>query len=364
MLKKFGSSSGSCGSGKLFGGHGAGAPTTRPSYFNDVLRKLRGVEQLQGLSEEEIEAMVGELTDMEQMWSVHFSGVVLDPARECIEKNLVVKSEADGVNATPLEGGLPTKFIKLLCRCVRDGSQYGVQSFSSLLLAHYGPIRASILVGGAVVLEWGASGLVIPSRKPLQPAVGSMQSAFRSVACKVAVNATDSPGPEQQITTTTPEEEILHEFETTLAKKEQVDKLIDVVVRYNKSYFYHPILRNCQKFAFDCLSALGQPIHPKLEGTLSDYLKEVKKGRKRKLNFESHVDLDAYVDRVLESGGTTVLESEYLLAQYFSFHVMSMTDSDKPERWTCGVTGCHMPDLEQSIDLKNTLAYHMFSSGH
>lgn len=351
MLKKLASTSGSCGSGKIFGSHGAGAPTSRPSYFSDVVKKVRSLEGLQGLSEQEIETMVGELTDVEQMWSVYFSGMVLDPAREHIEQNLMAEPAVNGTAPT----NPPTKLIKLQCRYVRDGSQYGVQSFSSLLLAHYGPIHASILVGGAVVLEWGVSGLIIPSRKPVQPAFGSVQSAFRSVASKATVN-----GSEQQTVAATPEEEILHEFELTLAKREQVYKLLDVVVRYNKSFLYHPILRNCQKFTSDCLSALSQPIPSKLEGVLGDYVKEAKKGRKGKLNFESHADLDAYVGRVLESGGTTLLESEYLLAQYFSFHVTSMTGSDKPERWTCGVTGCHMPELEQSVDLKSTLAYRMF----
>lgn len=360
MFSKLGSVSPSCGSGKVFGKHGAGAPVPRPSYFNEVVKKLRSIEHLQGLSEEDIEVRVEDLTDGEKLWAVHFSGIVLDPARENIEKNLdgVVEGEPNGRSHG---AGLR---IKLQCRKVRGGSQYGVQSFTSLLVKYYGPIHASILVGRAIVLEWGTCGLVIPTGKPLEPASESTPSSVSgSVASKASVaTATNGGGPCLEQQPTTPEEDILHEFETTIAKKEQVDKLMAVIVKYNRNYFYHPILRNCQKFVADCLTALGRPIPRNLEGGLGNYVKEVKKGRKRKFDFESHADLDEYVGRFLESGKATLLESEYLLTQYFLFHVTSMTECGRPERWVCGMKDCQMPRLERSIDLKNTIAYRVFGS--
>lgn len=358
MFSKFGSLSGSCGSGKAFGKHGAGAPTLRPSYFRDVTKKLKSVERLRGLSEEDIEGMVEDLTEEERLWSVYFSGMVLDPARELIERKLDGEKEDASQGVNDKSGVL----IKLQCRKVRGGGQYGVQSFTSLLLKHCGPIHASILVGGVIVLEWETSGLVIPTGKTLPLASGSVRSAHasRSVASEVSVDTEGSvPCPEQY---TTPEEEILQEFETTLAKKELVDKLVGVMIKYNRTYLYHPIFRNCQKFVADCLVALGRHIPPKLEGELGDYIKEVKKGQKRRMDFESHTDLDIYVGEVFESAKTSLLDKEYLLTQYFLFHVTSMTECEKLERWMCGVEGCRMPHLEQSVDLKSTVAYHMFLS--
>lgn len=357
MFSKFSSLSGSCGSGKAFGKHGAGAPAMRPSYFRDVTKKLRSVERLRSLSEEEVEGMVEELTEEERLWSVYFSGMVLDPAREHIERKL--DGEEGNVSPGDDKSHKAGVLIKLQCKKVCGSGQYGVQSFTSSLLKHYGPIHASVLVGGVIVLEWETSGLVIPTGKTLPLASESVRSAhaLESVASKVSTGTEGSiPLPEQHVT---PEEEILQEFETTLAKKEVIDKLVGVIVKYNKSYLYHPIFRNCQKFVSDCLVALGRHIPPKLEGELGDYMKEVKKGRKRRMDFESHADLDMYVGGVLESAKTSLLEKEYLLTQYFLFHVTSMTECEKLERWMCRVEGCRMAHLEQSVDFKSTIAYRM-----
>lgn len=338
MFKSLRSSSGSCGSGKVIGRLNTEAPTIRPSYFNDVVKKLRNVDQ--GISEEDLPGKVEELTEEGTLWSVYFSGIVLDPARDHIEKNL----DGPGSTDAPRGPGVP---IKLRLTPVRGGGQYGVLSFTSMLLEHYGPIHASMVVGGAVVLEWGVFGLIIPTGVPIPPPEEVLR---HPEAAEVA-----AANPERL------EEMIVQEFETTLARKEHVDQLIKVVVRYNKNYLYHPIFRNCQKFVHDCLSALAYPIPPKLEGRLGDYIQAVKKGRRRNIDFGSHQDLDAYVGRVLESGGTTPLEAEYLLAQYFLFHVTSMTESARPERWTCAMRGCLMSRLENSVgELKDTIAYRMF----
>ena len=353
MFSKFSSLSASCGSGKALGRQGDGAPATRPSYFQDVLAKLRSVERLKGLPEGDMERMVEELTEEEKMWSVYFSGVVLDPARDLIDKKLdgEIEAESQGVNGAPHGAGVS---VKLQCRRVRGGGRYGIQSYTSLLLKHYGPIQVSLLVGGAIVLNWETSGVVIPSGKALPPASAlvSVRSAARSVAPINIEGSTPHP--------TTPEEEILHEFEMTLARKELVDKLMGVVVKYNKAFLYHPVLRNCQKFVSDCLIALGRPIRSGLEGELGGYINEVKKGRKRRVDFESHADLDKYVEGALESPKTTSLEKEYLLAQYFLFHVTSMTGCENPDRWICEIKNCLMPHLEKTVDLKSTIAYHMF----
>lgn len=352
MFSKFGSLSGSCGSGRGNGGRGpgVGAPAKRPAYFHDVMKKLRCVERLRGIPEGEIERMAEELTEEEKLWSVYFSGMVLDPARDCIGRKLDGEVEAESQGASHGAG----VSIKLQCRRTRGGSRYGVQSYTSLLLKHYGPIHASLLVGGSIVLNWETSGLVIPSGEAL-PSASALVSVHSTARSMVPVDPEGStPHP------TTPEEEILHEFEATLVRKELVDKLIGVVAQYNRAYLYHPVLRNCQKFLADCLAAVGRPIRSGLEGELGDYIKEVKRGRKRRVDFESHADLDMYVGGALESPKTTSLEREYLLAQYFLFHVTSMTECENPERWTCGVKDCRMPHLEKTVDLNNTIAYHMF----
>jgi hypothetical protein len=348
MFKKFSSLSGSCGSGKTGGKEArVGAPKPRPAYFGDVMKKLRSVERLKGMSEEEAEVMVKELTEEEILWSVYFSGVVLDPARQLIEEQLG-EGESDVGSGRTAGGKVPVKYR---FRKVQDGSQYGIQTFSSMLLKHYGPIHASMVVGGTVVLEWLTSGLVIPTGKALPPATSSVR--YSSVASNITTIST--PDTTEEV------------FELTLVKKEFVDKLMNVIVKYNRNYYYHPIHRNCLKFVADCLFALGRTVPPIVQvvGKLGDYMTDIKQGKKRRLDFESHADLDTYIDdALLASPKTSPLEREYLLMQYFLFHVESMTECEDPDKWGCDVVGCRMPRLEQSVDLKNTIAYQKFGSEH
>lgn len=348
------SSSGSCASGNLFAKlTGAGAPTIgpRPSYSHDVIKKLRTVKDFHGLSDDDLSKMAEELTDVGKLWSVYFSGIVLDPARERIERNLELDRAAE---ALPHTASIP---ITIQLKPVHDSSRYGIQSLTSVLLKHYGSLHASLVVSGTVVLKWNTSGLVIPTGKPIQP-TSLKQPASKKPSSKAAADSDRARGEHM-----TPEDEILQEFDITHAKKEHIDKLLSIIVRYNRNYLYHPIFRNCQKFVADALVALGYPVHPMLEGKLSDYYSEVKKkGRRSKLALDTHADLDAYVGRVLESGGTTLPETEYLLCQYFSFHVTSLTDCEKPERWMCETRGCLMPQLEKTIEFKDTIACHMLQS--
>ena len=349
MFSKFSSGScGSCGSGRAPGQRDGNAPRHRPSYFNQVVDKLRNVADFGGLSQEALSEKAGELTEEGRLWSLYFSGVALDPARENIETKLEQGHVVEASRA---------KFIKVLFRPIRGGDRYGIQSFSSLLLEHYGALHASLLVGGAIVLEWSTAGLVIPTGKPVEPApptasvppVGNSQGEPH-----------EEPSAEQCAVF---EQVIEHEFEVALDRKKSVDKLIHVILQYNKIFSYHPIHRNCQKFVYDCLVALGRPIPSRLAGTLEEYTKAVEKGRKRKIGFVAHSDLDSYVKTALETGsGMNPLETEYLLFQYFLFHVKSMTECEKPERWSCAVPGCLMPRLEQTIDLKATVAYHKFNT--
>lgn len=348
-------SSGSCGSGKLFGKareDGAGAPTARPAYVKEAVKKLKTMPGFADLGEDELTGRAEELTDPGKLWSVHLSGLVLDPARDRIGEALS-GDDGDGV---PKAVGIKLQFVP-----VRASGyyQYGTSPLTSLLMEQYGPIRASILVGGgAVVLEWNTSGLVIPAGAPI-PAPQSARDSSKCTSVSNSKSIASAASSGANPATSTAEEVISYEFESATAEKERLDKLIDIVVRYNRNYLYHPILRNCQKFAADCLVALGYPIHPKLAGRLGDYFAQVKKTRKRKIDFFAHEDLDKHIGEFVDS---IPEDAEYLLTQYFMFHVTSLTESDRLGRWVCEVPGCRKAQLELRVDLRTTVAYRMFGS--
>ena len=352
-------SSASCGSGKIFKRLGA-TSNILPSYIGDVISKLQKIREFQDLTHEELSAKADELTNSDKLWSIYFSGIVLDPARDHIENKLVTETE-DIQAAEPLVEGLEhsTKVpIKLQLKQIRGHCQYGAETtVTSLLLQHYGSLHASLLIGDAVLLEWSTSGLIIPAGKPIQP-----DPVQTHVSSTKTSNPPSTNGSHRENDLSYRfEDEIVQMFEATTARKEHIDKLLNVIVRYNKNYSYHPIHRNSQRFVVDVFKALDYPIHPKLEGKLANYYNELKKVGKKKLKCGSHAQLDDFVGSYLQSGGATPLESECLLSQYFSLHITDMTECTQPERWVCQEHGCLMGRLEQQVDVKDTIAYRILT---
>lgn len=280
-----------------------------------------------------------ELIDPVKLWEIYFSGVVLDPARDHIEAGLDAE--------LPLvQDNSGARFpIKLQMKPILSSGHYGLQGqITSLLLRNYGSLHASLLIGDAIVLEWNTSGLVIPAGKPI-----------------LITGADSGAGSEDTGVSTSSSSDIIeHEFEATIAKKEIVDKIIKIVIQYNKLVLFDPVVRNCQKFVADVLKELNYPPPPpQLEGKLDPYYEELKKSQKKNHKiFMTHTELDAHVHECLGRDLPTTT-MEYLLLLYFRFHMTSLTECEKPERWSCEHHDCLMPRLEQRIDLKDTLAYRL-----
>lgn len=346
-------SSKSCGSGKLYAKLSKEAPTIRPAYINGVIKRVRKIDG--SCTEEQLLARASELTNHNELWSIYFSGIVLDPARDRIGKAL---DTGEGSGKLPA-AKVP---VKLQLKPISFAGTFGQrESLTSFLLENYGSLHASVLLDNEVVLEWNTAGLVIPTGKAI---IIPAQLPQTTAAAGGSINNEASQSAE---------EEISYEFEAVAAKKEFFDKIIKVIVRYNRHYSYHPIFRNCQKFVADLMQELAYPKHAKLEGRLGDYYTELKKlYHSKPAGFGSHAELNRYVKGYLKSDKVTPLKTEWLLSQYFLFHMTSMTESERPERWVCqevdieegeGPEGqdCLMLQLERRLDLKTTVAYRVLS---
>lgn len=327
----------SCGSGK---GSELDQRTSysMPSHLVSVLKKLDSMEEFHRLPKAQKLERAQELTDSTKLWRLYFSGVVLDPARDHIEAGI-------GVGIYPGEASSGARVpIKLLLQPIVGSGQYGLQGqVTSMLLRNYGSLHASLVVGDAVVLEWNTASLVIPTGKPI-PCTSAPDSSAENEASGVPYPVSFSNDILEQ------------EFEATIAKKVHVDKIINVLVKYNKSNFFHPIIRNCQKFIADILNELDYPLHQKLVGNLIPYYEKLKKSQKKSKTFDTHAELDDAVRDCLQRDMPTAT-MEYLLVRYFLFHMTSLTDCERPERWSCEHRDCLMPRLEQRINLEDTLAY-------
>lgn len=308
--------------------------STMSSCLTSVLKKLDGMEEFGSLTKTQKLQRAEELINPSELWKVYFSGSVLDSARDCIEAGLDAELH-------PVDVSSGSKFhLKLQLKPIVYSGHYGLQGqVTSLLLRNYGSLHASLLVGDAIVLEWNTSGLVIPTGKPIP-------SVVRPTGVKTLLSS--------------PNDVIEHEFEATIAKKELVDKIISFIVQYNTMCFFDPIMRNCQTFVSDVLKKLDYPPHPKLEGNLVPYYDQLKKSQKKKVKeFHTHAELDAHVQDCLERDLPTAT-LEYLLVLYFRFHMISLTECERPDRWSCEHDNCRlMPRLEQRINITDTLAYQL-----
>ena len=251
--------------------------------------------------------------------------------------------------------------VKLLLRYVdrQTSSPRFIGKLASLLKMEYGPLHASLLINNEILLEWNSSNLVIP--RIVDPdAIECMGPTLVSAAV---------PGIRQiQRELLRPfkeydEMELI--FDAVMKKSEILQSLAKVVVKYNSHYYYHVIFRNCQNFVLDALAAIGcKDKAPQFNGNLKDYFAHLKRnGQVKETDFETHEELDAYVRE--NHGKLTQENMEYLLAQYYIFHMQSIAKSKDREQaaqhqqaWNCG-GDCMMNYLEVKVDEK-LLMVHRF----
>ena len=288
------------------------------------------------------------LSDRELMWTQYFSGM-LDDCVEVVEESLEEPPSLRSLEVSMHDRrvkqrndracDLPVKvFLTPLQRC---GSS--INMFASFLEMIFGPFHASLRVG-QVILEWDDSSLVIPRH---------CDHAERLIKVNVESYSrwTESIG-QREI-----KEEVEQVFVIASKKKEMLDKLIDKVVEYNRSYAYNLFTRNCQHFVMDCLNALGVNYPEQLKGDLRDYYKKLKirlsPSVSSSTKLKTHRDLDEYVKKI-DLRSLTPHDLEYILALYFRFHVESKEkikdDRKKMEEWTCPEADCCMNYVDQLVD--------------
>ena len=303
----------------------------------------------------------------------HFSDILEECAADVIEEKL---DEENPDLLTSMELGkamernehrfaylcdLPLKVI--LTPLSRGGRM--VSRFANLLEMQFGPLHASLQVG-SVILEWNDSHLVVPHMcahedELLKSDVQGLTrwAEFTSKQHADVKNAVSESDYQKQI------ELIYH---VTAEKHRQIEALVDLIIKYNKKYYYNLFERNCQHFVMDALKVLGVDNPIQFTGGLSDYFKELKKGRSPTLcgRFASHAELDSYVREKVDNGEIDTMRQndlEFLLAQCFRFHLKQRSElQDKNadlSDWVCSESTCCMQRLEHCIRFES-LRIHNF----
>jgi len=243
--------------------------------------------------------------------------------------------------------------VKLLLRRIDSQLPALTHAGARILKLWYGPLHSALLINNKVLVEWNTSSLVIPEDYQ----AGDMRYPLVTSVLRQA-HRMDQPHDVRG-------EEIDLIFKAAAQKHEVLANLVKTIVKYNSKFTYNVASKNCQHFVIDALKEMGCDNIPKFEGTMAEYYRRLEAGIER-IDFEdSHANLDQYVvDNILnvsdeQRRAVSMQHKEYLICQYFEFHVRELTNSPDPDKWVCSQKNCKLRDLEFYIDY-DTRSEHQF----
>lgn len=357
LIKTIGDILGSCGNRRTNGGDRLSAKTrTMKSAVPEVIKKLKRHSEYADITlESQLRGEAEELISVDSIMERFFSTITYNLVDERImEHERDQKSELESTYAKRVKTIQSinrvedvAKFqVKLVLRYVNRHTTPPrlIGKLASALQMEYGPLHASLLINDEILLEWNASSLITPI----------FINASTCINARPMLVAATVPDHMQMHCQLSRPYETYDEVELILdaasKKMELLHKLARVIARYNSVYYYDVIFRNCQNFVLDALSAIGCQNKPQFGGKLQEYFTHLKKEGRVKADFESHTQLDSYVRE--NQSKLTQENMEYLLAQYFTFHMQNVIKSGNLEDWNCKDGDCMMDYLEVKVDEK------------
>lgn len=237
--------------------------------------------------------------------------------------------------------------VKLILSDLRNALPPFASSFAKMLQLEFGALHAALVIDD-VLVEWDDAGLVLPSTSEKEWVFQArLQGSYEKAAQAM------KPGMKDSARRMDLKKQIEQVFEVTKEKQQAINQLIQVIVHYNQSYEYNVLVRNCQHFVIDAMKALGVEEIPQFTGVFQNYLTELKRGKSKDIleKFDNHAALEEYVNTIIKPG-LTQHDLEYLLCQYFMFHVSSCKQSREAQdpEWKCKEETCRMSEIEHMLE--------------
>lgn len=179
---------------------------------------------------------------------------------------------------------------------------------------------------------------------------GSAHTSTHSEASRLPPTLQASQNLEQTLDS---REDLTPFMQLSLSKILVIDKLVKIIVKYNKSYYYHSITRNGQTFIIEVLQSLGVWENFKLGDRLKGYIDNLTKGRQEV--YKSHKAVNDRVRYLYSSGEieeTTYDEARYLRSLYTIFHLEEASGSTDHTPHVCSDQNCMLKDLQEHLDKK------------
>lgn len=237
--------------------------------------------------------------------------------------------------------------VKLILSDLKMDLPPFVSTFSKMIQLEFGPLHAALIIDN-IILEWDDTSLIMPSTAEKEWVFQTrLEGRYDKITQDMKPEMKDSARKMDL------KRQIEQVFEVTKEKQKAINHLIEVIIHYNESYEYNVLTRNCQHFVIDAMKALGIDEVPQFTGIFQNYLKELKKGKSTDIleKFDSHAALDEHVNAIIKPG-LSQHDLEYLLCQYFMFHVSSRKESPNAQdpNWRCEEETCRMSDIEYMLE--------------
>lgn len=335
------------------------ASAPNKSWQRQAVEKLRKHPSAAEWGHNQLVIEAKDLTDHDSIMNMYFSDILHHQVADRVDEQLL-EGRADFVTTVEVEASRERSRwrvedtamveVKLLLKKIDTPLPRFANTAASILRMQYGPLHTSLLINNEILLEWNTGSLVMPERyNGLNQRYPIMTSVLRRVNT-VSLIKYD----------TKDETELL--FQAAMSKLDILNGLVRVIAQYNGQYFYNAISRNCQTFVIDALKAMGCKNPPDFQGNLRTYFENLRAGRCQR-SYADHAALDRYVEeRVInapEGRALSTQEKEYLLGQYFLFHINGLTEAEQPEVWVCPIQNCQMGNLETLIG-EEALCMHQF----
>lgn len=284
------------------------------SYYPQLAEKLRDHPTFKDCNDQQVAELVNRITKPEELISYF---------------DLTQDRESDSAAAL-LDGEVEALEVQLVLKHLSCKAEKR-DDIESMLLQEYGPLQAYLVIG-EMVLEWDWKSLVIPHGKPLRD---SARSSIVRADVRADVREAELPSVRVDLLKT---------------------KVLDLVARYNRMYYYHAIRRNAHDFVCSVLETMNySPLPPQMQSNLKDYLNALENNISTSIatQFDTHKVLDQYVER--QERRLNDLDIEYLIVHYFMLHVVERMKHDDPWKWECTEPNCKMKILEALINHKKIL---------
>lgn len=140
------------------------------------------------------------------------------------------------------------------------------------------------------------------------------------------------------------------EYELSLSKMLLINKLVSIIVQYNKHYYYQSITRNSQTFVVDVLQSFGVWESFTFGEKLEQYLENLTKGREEV--YKCHKSVNDRVKYLVVSGEINELtydEARYLRSLYTIYH-LEESSTTAANLGVCTDHECLYKDLEKRLN--------------